>query len=51
MLLFSLVGFTLIYGLLMAADIFLLSYFGRQPQNVFNPADEEEDAPNPEMAF
>jgi cytochrome d ubiquinol oxidase subunit I len=51
MVLFSLIAFTAIYALLMAADIYLLRYFARQPEHVFNPPDEAEDAANPEMAF
>ncbi len=49
MVLFSLIAFTAIYAVLMAADIFLLRYFARQPQHVF--ASEDVEAANPEMAF
>lgn len=44
MLLFSLVGFTLIYGALMAIDVFLLRYFAMKPDHVFFKADEADPA-------
>jgi cytochrome d ubiquinol oxidase subunit I len=47
--LLSLIAFTAIYAVLMAADIFLLRYFARQPEHVFQSDDV--DAANPEMAF
>ena len=50
MLLFSLIAFTLIYAALMAVDIFLLRFFARQPENVFNPPSEAEGV-DAEMAF
>ncbi len=49
-LLFSLIVFTLIYAGLMAADIFLLNFFAKKPDNVFTtPADAPAD--DLEMAF
>jgi cytochrome d ubiquinol oxidase subunit I len=50
MLLFSLVAFTLIYGLLMAVDIFLLNYFAKKPDHVFVQA-EDVSLGSTEMAF
>ncbi len=50
MLLFSLVAFTLVYGLLMVVDIFLLNYYAKKPDNVFQKP-EVEPTGDMEMAF
>jgi cytochrome d ubiquinol oxidase subunit I len=50
MLLVSLIGFALVYGLLMGVDIFLLNYFAKKPDNVFVAA-EADSAGDTEMAF
>ncbi len=49
-LLFSLVVFALIYGLLMAVDLFLLNHFAKKPDRVFLEA-EDESLGDAEMAF
>ena len=49
-LLFSLVVFALIYGLLMAVDLFLLNHFAKKPDQVFLEA-EDESLGDAEMAF
>ncbi len=52
MLLFSLVTFTLIYGALMVADVFLLRYFAMKPDHVFfKQADENPALEDVKMAF
>ncbi|GAB4574820.1 MAG: cytochrome ubiquinol oxidase subunit I [Anaerolineae bacterium] len=43
-LLISLIAFTLVYGLLMVVDIFLLRYFAMHPDHVFFKAAEEDPA-------
>jgi len=52
MLLFSLIAFTVIYGALMAVDIFLLRYFAMRPDHVFvKPDDADPDLEAVEMTF
>lgn len=50
MVLTSLIAFTLLYGLLMVADIFLLNFFAKKPDNVFDEANTE-PSEDYEMAF
>jgi len=52
MLLFSLIAFTVIYGALMAVDVFLLRYFAMRPDHVFvKPDDADPDLEAVEMTF
>ncbi len=51
-LLFSLIVFTLIYGLLMVIDVFLLRYFARDPEAVFLKGEDTDPAlESAEMSF